>query len=75
MVITYCCNTKEKWETQNLCKFQKVKCSHKKDPYPLPFIDEVINLVARYDVYSLIDGYFSYHKISLARGTNTKQPL
>ncbi len=72
MVITYCCNTKEEWETQNLCKFQKVKCSHQKDPYPLPFIDEVINIVVGHDVYSLIDEYFYYHKISLTLGDKYK---
>jgi hypothetical protein len=73
VVVTYCCNTKEEWETQNLCEFQKVKCSHKKDPYPLPFIDEVINsIVAGHDVYSLIDGYFNYHKIPLTLGDKYK---
>jgi len=37
MVITNCGRAKEKWEDQNLCEFQKGKCSNKKNPFPLPF--------------------------------------
>jgi len=31
-----------------------------------------MNIVAGHDVYSLIDGYFSYHKIYLALGDKYK---
>jgi hypothetical protein len=40
---------------------KKLNAVTKKDPYPLPFIDEVLNLVARRDAYSFLDGYFGYH--------------
>jgi hypothetical protein len=30
--------------------FRKLNASTKKDPYPLPFIDEVLNTIARHDV-------------------------
>jgi hypothetical protein len=56
----------EKWQSKNLYRFQKTKCSHKKNPYPLPFIDEVVSTVARYEAYSFLDGYSGYHKISIA---------
>jgi hypothetical protein len=37
--------------------FKKLNATIKKDPYPLPFIDEVLNIVARYEAYSFLDGY------------------
>ncbi len=39
---------------------------NKKDPCPLPCFDEVLNIIARYEVYSFLDGYSSYHQISIA---------
>jgi hypothetical protein len=35
--------------------FKKLNAATKKDPYPLPFIDEVLNIVARYEAYSFLD--------------------
>ncbi len=34
----------------------------KKDPYPLPFIDEILNTVTRYEAYLFLDGYLRYHQ-------------
>ncbi len=34
-----------------------------KDPYPLPFIDEVLNMIAGYEAYFFLDGYLKYHQI------------
>ncbi len=38
----------------------------KKDPFPLPFIDEVLNIVTRCETYSFLDGYLGYHHICIA---------
>jgi hypothetical protein len=38
----------------------------KKDPYPLPFTDEMLNTIARYEAYSFLDGYLGHHQISIA---------
>jgi hypothetical protein len=46
--------------------FKKLNVATKKDPYPLPFIDEVLNIVTGYEAYSFFDGYSRYHQISLA---------
>jgi hypothetical protein len=35
-------------------KFNKVT---KKNPYPLLFFDEVLNIIAKYETYSFINGY------------------
>jgi len=46
--------------------FRKLNVATKKDPYPLPFIDEVLNIVVGYEAYSLLDGYSGYHQIFIA---------
>ncbi len=46
--------------------FRKLNVSTNKDPYPLPFIDEVLNTIARYETYIFLDGYSRYHQIFIA---------
>jgi hypothetical protein len=46
--------------------FRKINPATKKDPYPLPFIDEMLNIVVGYDAYSFLNGYSGYHQISIA---------
>jgi hypothetical protein len=41
--------------------FKKLNKATKKNPYPLPLFDEVLNIVARYGTYSFLDGYLGYH--------------
>jgi hypothetical protein len=45
--------------------FRKLNVVIKKDPYPLPFTDEVINVVVKHEVYTFLDGFFGYHQISI----------
>ncbi len=45
--------------------FRKLNAITKKDPYPLPFIDEVLNTLVGYEAYSFLDGYSRYHQISI----------
>jgi hypothetical protein len=43
--------------------FKKLNANTKKDPYLLPFTDDVINTtIARHEVYSLLDGFYGYIK-------------
>jgi hypothetical protein len=44
-------------------KFNKVT---KKNPYPLPFSNEVLNIISRYEAYLFLDGYSRYHEIFIA---------
>ncbi len=37
--------------------FKKLNKATKKNPYPLPFSDEVLNIITRYETYSFLDGY------------------
>jgi len=57
--------SQEKWSTIDLCEFSKVECS-KKYPYPLPFTNEILNIVASHETYSFLDDFFEYFQISIA---------
>jgi hypothetical protein len=63
MVVTYSNNTQEKWQTEICINFKKLSATIKKGPYPLPFTYEMLNIVARYEAYSFLDGYSRYHQI------------
>jgi hypothetical protein len=41
--------------------FEKLNAATKKDPYMLPFSDEVINTVTRHEVYTFLNGFSRYH--------------
>ncbi len=45
--------------------FKKLNEAMKKDPYPLPFTNEMLNTIAGYEAYSFLDGYSGYHQISI----------
>jgi hypothetical protein len=52
--------------------FKKLNKAIEKDLYPLPFFYEILNIIARYEAYSFLDGYSRYHQISIAPKINTK---
>jgi hypothetical protein len=42
--------------------FRKLNVATKKDPYPLPFTNEMLNTIARYEAYSFVAIYSRYHQ-------------
>jgi hypothetical protein len=46
--------------------FKKLNATTKKDPYPLPFSNEVLNTVVGYEAYFILGGYSRYHQIFMA---------
>jgi hypothetical protein len=46
--------------------FRKFNKATKKYPYPLPFSNEVLNIIIRYEAYSFLDGYSRFHHIFIA---------
>jgi hypothetical protein len=58
IVISNCSGIKEEWENPNLCKLQKYNVITKKGSYPLPFIDDVLNIVVGHDACSFLEEYF-----------------
>jgi hypothetical protein len=45
--------------------FKKFNVITKKDPYLLPFINEVINTIIGHEVYTLMERFSRYHHISI----------
>jgi len=54
---------KKNGKLKTCINFRKLNAATKKIPYPLPFIDEVLNITAGYEAYSFLDGYSRYHQI------------
>jgi hypothetical protein len=46
--------------------FWKLNATTKKDPYQLPFTNEVLDKVISHEVYLFLDGFFGYHQIQIA---------
>ena len=46
---------------------QKLNDAFLHDPFPTPFIDEVLENVGEKEVYSFTDGFSCYHKIRIAK--------
>jgi hypothetical protein len=51
--------------------FRKLNVATEKDPYPLPFRNETLNIVAGYEAYSL-DGYSKYHQLFIVQRIDTR---
>ncbi len=47
--------------------YQKVDSQTKKDPFPLPFLDSILDTVARHDMYSFMDGYSGYNQVKMVQ--------
>ncbi len=45
--------------------FKKLNMATKKDPYSLPFTNEVTNIVVGHEVYTFSNGFVGYHHISI----------
>jgi hypothetical protein len=57
---------KKNGKLQICMDFQKLNIVAKKDLYLLPFMEEVLDMVARHEVYSFLDGFLSYYHITIA---------
>jgi hypothetical protein len=45
----------------NLCGLLQLNAQTKKDPFPLPFLDYVMDFVPRHEMYSFMDDNNSYN--------------
>ena len=45
--------------------YRKLKKATKKDHFPLPFIDEMLERLANHYFFYFLDGYSGYHQISI----------
>ena len=46
--------------------YRKLNTATRKDHYPLPFIDQMLDRLARHSHYYFLDGYSSYNQIAIA---------
>jgi hypothetical protein len=46
--------------------YQELNAQTKKDPFPLPFLDSVLDSMARHEMYSIMDGYSNYNQVKMA---------
>ncbi|CAN6567567.1 unnamed protein product [Malus baccata var. baccata] len=46
--------------------YRKVNATTRKDHFPLPFIDQMLERLAGYAFYCFLDGYFGYNQIVIA---------
>jgi hypothetical protein len=66
MVVAHNSSTKKNGKLKIYIDFRKLNVATKKDPYPLPFKNEMLNTIAWYEAYSFLDGYSKYHQIFIA---------
>jgi len=45
--------------------YRKLNKAIKKDHFPLPFIDEMLERLAKHSFFCFLDGYFKYHQIMI----------
>jgi hypothetical protein len=63
MVVTHSSSTQKNGKLKICIDFKKLNVATKKDSYPLPFINEVLNTIGGYEAYSFLDGCSRYHQI------------
>ena len=62
MVVT----PKKNGKWQVCADYKPLNAATKRDHFPLPFQDEILNEVAGHKKYRVCDGYLGYFKISIA---------
>ena len=46
--------------------YRKLNTATRKNHYPLPFIDQMLDRLARHSHYCFLDGYSGYNQIAIA---------
>jgi hypothetical protein len=50
----------------------KLYAQTKKDPFPLPFLDSILDYVVGHEMYYFMDGYSSYNQVKMAKEDKEK---
>jgi hypothetical protein len=53
--------------------YWKLNAQTKKDPFPLPFLDSILDLVAGHEMYSFMDGYNGYNQVKMVEKDKKKK--
>ena len=52
--------------------YRKLNATTRKDHFPLPFIDQMLECLAGHDYYCFLDGYSGYNQIAIAHEDQEK---
>ncbi len=63
---------KKNGKLQICVDYHKLNVQTKNDPFPLPFLDLVLDLVVGHKMYSFMDGYSGYNQIKMAKENKDK---
>jgi hypothetical protein len=66
MVVTHNSSAQKNGKLIICVDFIKLNVATKKDPYPLLFTNDVLNIVGGYKAYFFLNGYSRYHQIFIA---------
>ena len=47
--------------------FRKLNKATKKDHYPLPFIDQILEILSKHTHFCFLDGYFGFSQIAVSK--------
>ena len=47
--------------------YRKLNAATISDPFPLPFMDTVLDDVARHEMYNFLDGFSGYNQLRMAK--------
>jgi hypothetical protein len=52
--------------------YHKLNAQTKRDPFPLPFSDSILDSIAGHEMYSFMDGYNNYNQVKMVEEDKTK---
>ncbi len=63
---------KKKGKLHICVDYRKLNAKTKKDPFLLPFLDSILDLVVQHEMYSFMDGYNDYNQVKMAEENKEK---
>jgi hypothetical protein len=63
---------KKNGKLQICVDYCKLNAQTKKDPFPLPFMDSILDFVVGHEMYSFMDGYSGYNQVKMAKEDKEK---
>jgi hypothetical protein len=63
---------KENGKLRICVDYRKLNAETKKDPFPLPFSNSILNSVNGHEMYSFMDGYSNYNQVKMAEENKEK---
>jgi hypothetical protein len=52
--------------------YRKLNLQTKKDPFPLPFLDSILDTIVGHEMYPFMDGYSGYNQVKMVEENKEK---